>query len=58
MSATSYVSHADLGGTTGYGPIENEPEDVRFHHGWEARVLGLNLAAGSPGGRDLLVQRR
>jgi nitrile hydratase len=49
----SYVSHADLGGTTGYGPIVNEPEGVVFHHDWEARVLGLNLASGAPGGWNI-----
>lgn len=45
----TYVSHADLGGTMVAGPIVNEPEDLRFHHPWEARVLGLNLAASTPG---------
>lgn len=49
----SYVSHADLGGTTGYGPIVNEPEGVLFHHDWEARVLGLNLASSTPGGWNI-----
>lgn len=49
----SYVSHADLGGTTGHGAIVDEPERVVFHHGWEARVLGLNLAAGAAGGWNI-----
>jgi nitrile hydratase subunit beta len=49
----SYVSHADLGGTKGHGPIVNEPEDVRFHHDWEPRVLGLNLASSTPGGWNI-----
>lgn len=49
----SYTSHADLGGTTGHGPIVNEPETVIFHHDWEARVLAVNLAAGAPGGWNI-----
>ncbi|HUF83546.1 MAG TPA: nitrile hydratase subunit beta [Acidimicrobiia bacterium] len=49
----TYVSHADLGGTTGHGVIVDEPEGVRFHHEWEARVLGLNLAASAPGGWNI-----
>jgi nitrile hydratase beta subunit len=43
----SYVSHADLGGTTGHGPIEYEPEGVVFHHPWEGRALALTVAAGT-----------
>ena len=49
----TYVSHADLGGTTGHGAIVNEREGVLFHHDWEPRVLGLNLAAGAPGGWNI-----
>ena len=26
-----YVTHADLGGRTGFGPVVPEDEDVRFH---------------------------
>lgn len=54
----SYVSHADLGGTTGHGPIEHEPEGVVFHDDWEARVLALTLAAGAPGGWNIDMSRR
>jgi len=53
----SYVSHADLGGTTGQGPMEHEPEGVVFHHDWEARVLALTLAAGAPGGWNIDMSR-
>lgn len=53
----SYVSHADLGGATGYGPIDYEPEGVVFHHDWEARVLALTLAAGAPGGWNIDMSR-
>lgn len=44
---SEYVSHADLGGCTGYGPVEYEPEGVVFHRGWEARALALTVASGT-----------
>ena len=53
----SYISHADLGGTTGHGPIEPEPEGVVFHHNWHAKALALTLAAGSPGGWNIDMSR-
>lgn len=53
----AYVSHADIGGTTGHGPIEHEPESVVFHHGWEAKALALTLAAGAPGGWNIDMSR-
>lgn len=40
----------DLGGAMGFGLVEPEPEDVRFHAGWEPLVLALTLAAARPGG--------
>ncbi len=54
----SYVTRADLGGTTGHGPIEYEPEGVVFHHDWEAKVLALTLAASAPGGWNIDMSRR
>ena len=45
----SHVTHADLGGQTGFGPIVNEPEDERFHADWEPRVLAVTLAMGATG---------
>lgn len=54
---SGYASHADLGGTTGHGPIEHEPEGVVFHHGWEAKALALTLAAGAPGGWNIDMSR-
>ena len=45
----THISHADLGGTTSHGPIVNEPEDERFHAGWEPRVLAVTLAMGATG---------
>lgn len=53
----TYVSHADLGGSTRSGPVEYEPEGVVFHHDWEARVLALTLAAGAPGGWNIDASR-
>lgn len=57
MSDT-YISYADLGGTTGHGPIEQEPEGVTFHHVWEGKALALTLAAGAPGGWNIDTSRR
>ena len=45
----SHVTHADLGGQRGFGPIVNEPEDEHFHADWEPRVLALTLAMGATG---------
>lgn len=45
----SHVTHADLGGQTGFGPIVNEPEDEHFHADWEPRVLAMTLAMGATG---------
>ena len=59
MSDTArYVSHADLGGTAAPDRVEPEPEDLRFHHDWERRVLGLNLAAGGLGTWNIDMSRR
>ncbi len=54
----SYVTHADLGGTAGHGPVEYEPEGVVFHHDWEAKALALTLAASAPGGWNIDMSRR
>ncbi len=58
MSDGTYVSHADLGGSTGRGPIEYEPEGIVFHHGWEAKSLALTLAAGASGKWNIDISRR
>lgn len=36
----------DLGGLHGLGPIEREEDEPVFHHEWERRTFGLNLALG------------
>ncbi len=54
----TYVSHADLGGTTGHGRIEHEPEGIVFHHDWEAKALALTVAAGASGKWNIDISRR
>ena len=44
-----YVSHADLGGRPGFGPVVPEDENPLFHRPWEPRVLALTLAMGATG---------
>lgn len=39
----------DLGGAMGFGPVRPEADEPLFHAGWEARALGLTLAAGALG---------
>jgi nitrile hydratase len=45
----SYLSHADLGGREGFGPIDRHDDEVAFHAPWEARALAVTLAAGATG---------
>lgn len=39
----------DLGGAMGFGPVRPEPDEPPFHADWEARALGVTLAAGALG---------
>lgn len=39
----------DLGGKQGYGPIEQDVEEIPFHHEWEGREWGLAQCARTPG---------
>jgi nitrile hydratase len=55
--STTYTTHADLGGTTGHGPIEHEPEGLVFHGDWEAKALALTLVAGVPGRWNIDMSR-
>ena len=34
----------DVGGQTGFGPVETEENEPVFHADWEARVYALNTA--------------
>lgn len=53
----SYVTHADLGGQPGFGPVMPEPEGELFHAGWEPRVLALTLAMGATGSWNIDASR-
>lgn len=46
---SDYHSHADLGGQPGHGPVQPEPEHLRFHARWEQRALAVTLAMGAAG---------
>lgn len=49
MSGTAYITHADLGGTGGHGPVVPEVDEPLFHARWEARALAVTLAMGATG---------
>ena len=53
----SYVTHADLGGQLGHGPIVPEAEDVRFHADWERDALAIVLAMGATGSWNIDMSR-
>ncbi len=49
---SNYVTHADLGGRTGFGRVVDPDYDGAepvFHHAWEKTVLALTLAMGATG---------
>lgn len=52
-----YLSHADLGGLSGYGPVTPEPEGEIFHAAWESRAFALTLAMGASGAWNLDMTR-
>jgi nitrile hydratase subunit beta len=52
-----YVSHADIGGRSGFGPVVPEPEGAVFHAGWEPRVHAMTLALGATGSWNLDMAR-
>ncbi len=43
----TYITHADLGGQTGFGAVVSEPEGELFHASWESKVLAMTLAMGA-----------
>ncbi|MEJ8839824.1 nitrile hydratase subunit beta [Ramlibacter sp. AN1133] len=55
--AASYTTHADLGGRPGFGPVQPEDEDVRFHAAWEPAALALVLAMGATGSWNIDMSR-
>jgi nitrile hydratase len=38
----------DMGGMHGFGPIEREVNEPRFHHDWERRVFAIRVASPIP----------
>lgn len=53
----AYITHADLGGQPGHGPVVPEDESTRFHADWEPRVLALTLAMGATGSWNIDMSR-
>ena len=53
----TYVSHADLGGQNGHGPVVPEAEGELFHAAWEPRALALTLAMGATGSWNIDMSR-
>ena len=43
----------DMGGMQGFGAVVPEPDEPRFHHGWERRAFALTLAMGASGAWNL-----
>ncbi len=52
-----YVSHADIGGRSGFGAVIPEPEGATFHATWEPRVHALTIALGATGRWNLDMSR-
>jgi nitrile hydratase len=52
-----YVSHADIGGRSGFGPVVPEPEGAVFHATWEPRAHALTIALGATGSWNLDMAR-
>jgi nitrile hydratase beta subunit len=57
MMPPPYVTHADLGGRTGFGPVRPESEGEIFHAAWEPRALALTLAMGATGSWNIDMSR-
>ena len=53
----SYVTHADLGGQSGFGVVTPEPDGELFHAAWEPRALALALAMGATGSWNIDMSR-
>ena len=39
----------DMGGFTGFGPVNAEADEPVFHEGWEPKAFALVLAIGMTG---------
>jgi nitrile hydratase len=53
----TYLTHADLGGASGHGPVLPEPEGELWHAAWEPRVFSITLAMGATGAWNLDMSR-
>ena len=53
----TYITHADLGGQEGHGPVRPEPEGQPFHADWEPMALALALAMGATGSWNIDMSR-
>jgi nitrile hydratase beta subunit len=47
----------DMGGVSGFGPVEPEPNEPVFHGDWEKRVLAMTVAMGRAGGWNIDMSR-
>jgi nitrile hydratase len=47
----------DMGGVSGFGPVQPEPDEPVFHAEWERRAFALTLAMGMPGGWNIDMSR-
>jgi nitrile hydratase len=47
----------DMGGITGFGPVQPESNEPPFHAEWERRAFALTLAMAMPGGWNLDMSR-
>ena len=47
----------DMGGMHGFGRVQPEPDEPRFHATWERRALGLTLAMGATGQWNIDLSR-
>jgi nitrile hydratase len=54
----SYQSFADLGGLTGMGAVQLEPNEPAFHGNWEATAFALTVAMGATGCWNIDMSRR
>lgn len=48
----------DMGGFTGFGPVDAETDEPVFHHEWERRAFAINLAMGMTGAWNIDQSRK
>jgi nitrile hydratase subunit beta len=53
----TYQTRADLGGASGFGAVQPEPEGELFHAAWEPRALAVTLAMGATGAWNIDASR-